>query len=102
MVCAGRVPPFGEVDPFGPLVGGVVFAGEIVELFELFEEVAHCLPRHTGLDRNVRGASALGWWVAKDGEVRGQEVGEAGVVEGGDHPLADRVQGRSEYGCQTA
>ena len=80
--CFARgAPSGGGADAFGALVAGVGFAGQVSELLELAEEVVQRLFAHPDLGRELGRALVLGAWVLEHVEVRGDQIGEAALVQ---------------------
>lgn len=75
------VSPLGEPDAFEALVRWVVVADQVAELLHLSEQVVHRLLGHASLGCELRRAAVLRPWIAQDGEVGWDEIGEAGVME---------------------
>ena len=86
----------GEVDALGALVVAVAFAGQVPELLELAEEVVEGLFGHARMDRKIQGALVFGAGVAPHLHVRGDEVGEAALVQPGEHSLAHGFPGDAQ------
>ena len=73
--------PDWEADALEALVCGVIVAGQVPELLHLSEEVVHRLLGHACLGCEIRRAAVLRTWIAQNGEVGGDQIGEAGVME---------------------
>ena len=78
----------GEADALGALVAVVGFSGQVFELLELPEQVVERLFGHARLGRELQGALVLGSGMLKHVQVRCDQVGEAALVQPGEHPVA--------------
>ena len=87
---------WGEGDAFGALVMGVGLAVEVVEAFEVSEEVVEGLLGDPQLGGELGWAGALRSGVLEDGEVGGVEVGEAVLVQSFEHVALHGLPGEAQ------
>ena len=86
----------GEGDALEALVVGVVAALEVAVAFELPEEVVERLLAHAGASGELGGAQVVGSGPLQNGQVGGAEVGEAPLVQSGEHSLQDGFPGHAQ------